>query len=69
MAGTYKVWCNDEQKFVSGFKVPPIGPVQTTMPFAIDVNSVFLVERLSEVNKLGCNKGNIVHVTSRFIRR
>jgi hypothetical protein len=48
MAGTYKVWCDDEQKFVTGFK----GPQSCTMsqqqyPYGIDVDSVFLVERLS----------------------
>jgi hypothetical protein len=47
MAGIYKVWCNVEQKFVSGYfdTLPSTCPNNTG--HAIDVNSVFLTQAVT----------------------
>lgn len=65
MAGTYKIWCNDEQKFVTGFSTSELSVCPNDNNHSVELDSVFLVEDLSEAGDLAgvTNAFNISSIT------
>lgn len=48
MAGTYKIWCNTEQNFVTGFSDTILSECPNNNTHSVDLESVFLVEGVTD---------------------